>query len=39
MAVSGLLIAVIGLGGCAVMAIVVVAVVWVIASERRESGQ
>jgi hypothetical protein len=39
MAVSGLLIAVIGFGGCAVMAVMVVAVVWVIASERRRSRQ
>ena len=39
MAVSGLLIAVIGLGGCAVMAVVMLAVVWVIASERKRRSQ
>lgn len=38
MALSGLLIAIVGLGGCAVMAVVVVAVVWVIASERKNRG-
>lgn len=39
MAISGLLIAVIGLGGCALMAVVVVAVVWVIASERQSRAK
>lgn len=37
MALSGLLIAFVGLGGCGVMAVVVMAVVWVIASERRDT--
>jgi hypothetical protein len=39
MALSGLLIAVVGLGGCALMAVVVVAVVWVIASERKSTRE
>ena len=38
MAFSGLLLAVVGLGGCAVMVVAAIAVVWVIVNERGKSS-
>jgi hypothetical protein len=39
MAASGLFLAVIALGGCALLAIALLGVVWVIVNERRSASQ
>lgn len=38
MAISGLLFAVLGLGACAVMVVVIIGVAWAIANERKKSS-
>jgi hypothetical protein len=39
MAISGLLVSIIALGGCALLAVALLGVVWVIANERRSAGK
>lgn len=38
MALSSLLLVVLGLGACAVMVVVIIGVVWAIANERKKSS-